>query len=237
MKRKGTKEMTGFHRYKTGTTALLAMAITTGTIAPMFSLTPASAQIFRSQNSQNSENSHTRNVSIPSGVRFPVTYEKDKIVVTPDETTPITVKIAHNIVDRNGNILIPEGSQIVGKLEPATNDSKKGSQFVARELIFSNGDRQDIDATSEVVTRTEKISKGSDTSKIVQDAAIGAGAASLIGLITDHRIILIEPILGAGAGAGASVLLRKKKAEVIVIKPQDGDLDIKLRSSLHLPRN
>jgi len=225
--------MTGFHRCKTGTTTLLAMAIATGAIAPMFSLTPASAQIFRSQGPQNSQR---RNLSIPSGVKFPVTYEKDKIVVTPDETTPITVKIARNIIDKNGNVLIPEGSQIVGKLEPATHDSKKGSQFVARELIFSNGDRQDINATSEVITRKENISKGTDTGKIVQDAAIGAGAASLIGLISDHRIRVIEPILGAGAGAGASVLLRRKQSEVVVIKPQDGDLDVKLRSSLQLSR-
>ncbi len=219
--------MTGFHRWRTGTTALIAMTITTGVIAPMFAIGPANAQIFRSQ---------TRDLSIPAGVKFPVTYEKDRVVVTPDETTPLTVRIARNIIDKNGNVLIPEGSQLVGQLEPATRDSRKGSRFVARELVFPNGNRQDIDAISPVITRKEKISKGTDTGKIVQDAAIGAGAASVIGLITDHRIRAIEPILGAGAGAGASVLLRHKQAEVVVINPQSGDLDVKLRSNLSLSR-
>jgi|SRR5579883_129096 hypothetical protein len=216
--------MSVFHR-QSGTAALIAIAITTSSISPMFSVTPATAQIFRSQ---------IRNLSIPAGVKFPVTYEKDKIVVTPDETIPLTVNIARNIIDRNGNVLIPQGSQLVGQLEPATKDSKKGSQFVARELVFPNGNRQNIDATSSVITRKEKISKGTDTSKILQDAAIGAGAASVIGLITDRRIRLIEPVLGAGAGAAASVLLRKKKVEVVVVKPQSGDLDVTLRSDLQL---
>lgn len=219
--------MTVFHDWKSRTAVLIAMTITAGASAPIFTIAPASAQIFRSQ---------TRDLSIPAGVKFPVTYEKDRVVVTPDETTHLTVRIARNIIDRNGNILIPEGSQLVGQLEPATRDSKKGSRFVARELVFTDGHRQDIDAISSVITRKEKISKGTDTGKIVQDAAIGAGAASVIGLITDHRIRAIEPILGAGAGAGASVLLRRKEAEVVVINPQSGDLDVKLRSNLLLSR-
>ncbi|MBR8833646.1 MAG: conjugal transfer protein TrbI [Stigonema ocellatum SAG 48.90 = DSM 106950] len=219
--------MTGFYRWKSGTAALIAMAVSTGAIAPIFTIAPAHAQPFRSQ---------TRDISIPAGVKFPVTYEKDRVIVTADESTPLTVRIARNIIDRNGNVLIPEGSQLVGQIEPATRDSQKGSRFVARELVFPDGKRQDIDASSQIVTRTEKISKGTDTGKILQDAAIGAGAASVIGLITDHRIRAIEPILGGAAGAGASVLLRRKTTEVVVIKPQSGDLDVKLRSSLLLSR-
>ncbi|MBO3463204.1 conjugal transfer protein TrbI [Aetokthonos hydrillicola Thurmond2011] len=211
--------------WKSGTAALLAISLTTGAIAPMVTAAPASAQLFRSQR---------RDLSIPAGVTFPVSYDKDKIVVSPDEQTPLTLRIAKNIIDRDGNVLIPEGSELVGQIESASRDSKKGARFVAREIVFPDGSRQEIDASSGIVTRTEKISKGNDSSKILQDAAIGAGAASLIGLIAKNRIRLLDPILGAGAGAGASVLLRRKKVEVIVIKPNDGDLDVKLRSSLLL---
>jgi hypothetical protein len=216
--------------WKTGTAALVAMSIITGAIAPVFTVAPASAQLFRSQKSES-------DLSIPAGVTFPVSYEKDKIVVAPDEETPLTLRIAKNIIDRDGNVLIPEGSELIGRLESANRDSKKGSRFVARELVFPDGHKQDIDASSAVVNRTEKISKGNDTSKILQDAAIGAGAASLIGLIANGRIRILQPILGAGAGAGASVLLRRKKTEVIVIKPNNGDLDVKLRSSLLISTN
>ncbi|MBW4632422.1 MAG: conjugal transfer protein TrbI [Iphinoe sp. HA4291-MV1] len=227
--------MTQLHRWKSRTAALMAMAITTGTIAPMFMFAPASAQeIFNRQRTQTE--TETGRVSIPAGVKLPVRYEKDKIVVTPDETTPIKLKVASNLIDRAGNVLIPRGSEIEGQLQPITRNGEKGTYFVAQEIVFPNGERQSINATSRVITRKETISKGGKTDKILQDAAIGAGAASVISLITgDRKIQAIEPILGAGAGAAASVLLRRKKTEVIVIEPER-DLDLTLRSSLLLSR-
>ncbi|GAB1541114.1 hypothetical protein NUACC21_37840 [Scytonema sp. NUACC21] len=220
--------MTRFIRWKSGASALMALAITTGTIAPMFTLAPANAQIIRNQN---------RTVSIPAGVTIPVSYEKEKILVTPDEKAPITLKVARNIVDRSSNVLIPEGTEIVGQLQPATRRGEKGTRFEAQELVFPNGDRQSINATSQVVTDKEKIRKGADSGKILQDAAIGAGAASVISLLTgNRRIEALEPIIGAGAGAVASILLRKKEAEVVVVRPEEGDLDLTLRSNLQLSR-
>jgi hypothetical protein len=228
--------MTYFHRWKTGTAALIAMVMTTGSIAPMFFLSPASAQvIFRG--GQRQTPIQTRTVSIPAGVRLPVSYEKDKIVVTPDETAPITLRVERNIVDSGRNVLIPQGSEIVGQLQPATRNGQKGTYFVAQELVLPDGSRQPINATSQIITRKETISKGSNTGKVIQDAAIGAGAASVIALLTgNQRIEALEPILGAGAGAAASVLLRRNKAEVIVVEPQRGDLNLTLRSNLLVSR-
>lgn len=227
--------MTHLNRWKTGTAALMAMAMTTGAIAPMFVSAPASAQsIFRGQTQTQTQ---TGTVSIPAGVTLPVTYDKDKIVVTADETAPIKLKVARNIVDRAGNVLIPEGSQIDGQLQPITRNGVKGTYFVAQELVLPNGNRQSINANSQIITRKETISKGAKTGTILQDAAIGAGAASVISLLTgNRRIEALEPILGAGAGAAASVLLRRNKAEVLVVEPQRGDLNLVLRSNLLVSR-
>ncbi|KYC37902.1 conjugal transfer protein TrbI [Scytonema hofmannii PCC 7110] len=221
--------MTRFIHWKSGAAAMMAMAITTGTITPMLALAPANAQVIREQ---------SRYVSIPAGVVIPTTYEKEKILVTPDEKAPITLKVARNIVDRSGRVLIPEGTDIVGQMQPASRRDLKGSRFEAQELVFPNGDRQTVNATSQVVTRTEKIKKGAKTGDIVKDAAIGAGAASVISLLTgNRRIEALEPIIGAGAGAVASILLRKKEADVVVVEPQEGDLDLTLRSNLQLSRS
>jgi hypothetical protein len=221
--------MTRFIHWKSGAAAMMAMAMTTGTIAPMFALAPANAQVIREQ---------SRYVSIPAGVVIPTTYEKEKILVTPEEKAPITLKVARNIVDRSGRVLIPEGTDIVGQMQPASRRDLKGSRFEAQELVFPNGDRQTVNATSQVVTRTEKIKKGAKTGDIVKDAAIGAGAASVISLLTgNRRIEALEPIIGAGAGAVASILLRKKEADVVVVEPQEGDLDLTLRSNLQLSRS
>lgn len=222
--------MTCFRRWKSGTVAVMAIAVTTSIVAPIFTPVPATAQLIREDNGQ-----YNGTISIPAGVTIPVTYDKNRVVVTPNETTPLKLRIARNIVDRNRKVLIPEGTEIKGQLEPATRNSEKGSQFIAQELVFSNGDRQSIDASSRIITKKERITKGADTGRVVQDAAIGAGAASLIALITgNHKVHAIEPILGAGAGTAASVLLRRKEAEVVVIDPQRGDLNLTLRSNLQL---
>lgn len=220
--------MTRFIRWKYATAALMSMAVSTGAIAPMFVSTPASAQRIYGQ---------SRSVSIPSGVTFPVAYQKDKVVVNPGETLPLTLTVATNIIDSGRNVLIPAGTQIIGQLQPVTRNGKQAVQFVAQELVYSSGQRQYINASSGVITRTERISQGANTGKILTDAAIGAGAATAISLITgDRRVQVLEPVGGAAAGAAASVLLRKKQADVFVLKPEQ-DLNVTLRSNLVVPRS
>lgn len=240
--------MTYLLRWKSGTAALMTMAIATSAIIPMIAFAPANAQYNIGQ---------SRTVTIPANVSFPVTYEKDKVVVTPGESLSLTLKIANDIIDRNRNVLIPAGTEVVGRLEPVNldsysrdrdynnrdstrdrdynnNNNRQGVRFVAQELVFSSGQRQQINATSRTYTRTEKISKGSDTGSILTDAAIGAGAASVISLITgNRRIEVLEPIIGGAAGAAASVLLRKKEATVFVLRPEQ-DLRLTLNSNLNL---
>jgi hypothetical protein len=230
--------MKRLYRWKSGTAALMAMAITTGALTPLFASAPANAQYNINQ---------SRTVTIPYNVTFPVTYEKDKVIVNPGESMSLTLKIASDIIDNNRNVLIPRGTDVVGRLEPVNldgrysndrnnNNNKKGVRFVAQELVFASGKRQSINANSQTISQTERISKGTDTGSILTDAAIGAGAASVIALITGNRKIeVLEPIGGAAAGALASVLLRKKQADVFVLRPEQ-DLAIKLNSSLVLSR-
>ncbi|OUL17504.1 conjugal transfer protein TrbI [Nostoc sp. RF31YmG] len=230
--------MTPLYRWKSGTAALMAMAITTGAITPLFTSAPASAQYNINQ---------PRTITIPYNVTLPVTYEKEKVIVNPGETLPLTLKIKSDIIDRNRQVLIPRGTDVVGRLEPVNldggyssdrnnNNNNKGVRFVAQELVFASGKRQTINASSRTVTQTERISKGTDTGQVLTDAAIGAGAATVISLITgDKKVQALEPIIGAAAGAGASILLRKKQADVFVLRPEQ-DLDITLNSSLVLSR-
>ncbi|AFY53982.1 Bacterial conjugation TrbI-like protein [Rivularia sp. PCC 7116] len=219
--------MTGFHRWKSGTAAFLALSITTAAAAPILISTPATAQAIFGQ---------SRRVSIPEGVTLPVTFDKEKVVVTPDETSDLTLTVARNIIDSERNILIPRGSELVGRLEPATFNGEKGSQFVARELVFPDGNKQNIDATSAVVTNKETIKRGASTGRVLTDAAYGTAAATVISLITgNNKIETLEPLAGAAAGAIASILLNRKQVEVVVINPQN-DLDVTLRSNLLLSR-
>ncbi|BAT51759.1 hypothetical protein NOS3756_06880 [Nostoc sp. NIES-3756] len=225
--------MTNLNRWKSGAAALVALTVTTGTVAPLIAFAPAANAQLLNQN---------RRVSIPAGVTFPVTYEKDQVVVSRGETVSLTLRIANNIVDNTRRVLIPAGTEVVGQLEPVyynggysqdRNDQNniRGVRFIAKELVYPSGNRQSIDASSQTITRVEKIRKN-DSGKILTDAAIGAGAATAISLITgNRRIEVLEPVGGAAAGALASVLLRKKEVEVFVVRPQQ-DLRLALNSNL-----
>lgn len=225
--------MTRLNYWKSGAAALMALTVTSGTVAPMIAFVPAANAQFIDQ---------TRRVSIPTGVTFPVTYEKDQVVVSRGETVSLTLRIANNIVDSNRRVLIPAGTEVVGQLEPVyyngnfsqdRNDQNnvRGVRFIARELVYPSGNRQSINASSQTITRVEKIRKN-DTGKILTDSAIGAGAATVISLLTgNRRIEILEPVGGAAAGALTSVLLRKKEVEVFVVRPQQ-DLRLALNSNL-----
>jgi hypothetical protein len=166
---------------------------------------------------------------IPAGSEIPAIYdEAEKIVLMPDETMPLTVKVSRNVTSRLGTILIPAGSEISGQLQPADG----GSQFVADTIIPPAGTEMAIDATSKTITDTETIRKGADTGDILKKAAIGAAAAAAIAEITGD-IDFGEVLIGAGLGAISSLILDRDSVEVVVVDAET-DLDLTLQSDLTL---
>ncbi len=210
---------------KRGTSTVLSILLGMGVTTPFMVSLPASAQLLETEVAQ------SRRVAIPSGVVLPVRYdEAEKIVVLPDETVPVTLKIAANIKDNQGRILIPYGSELVGEVQPYGD----GARFVAQELNIAGSSSQPINATSQVITRRETIDRGASTGDVLEGAAIGAAAASVIAGITGDRAIATEEVLGgAGLGALGGLLLGKDEAEVISIDPNQ-DLDITLNSRFAL---
>ena len=211
-------------KWRSATAAIFALGITVVTSAPLVIATPAEAQQRISQ---------FDSIRIPSGSVIPVRYEKDKIVVTREETAPLTLEVAQDIRTAQGRVLIPAGSQIVGELRPVRRGNQIGTQFVARELIISRRQRYRIDGNSGIITRTERVQKGAGGGSVLEGAALGAAAAALGGITGDKAIATEEVLGGAGIGALAGVLLGRRSVDVIVIRPEQ-DLSVRLRSDLVL---
>jgi S-layer homology domain len=172
-------------------------------------------------------------VTIPSGTTIPVKYEQaERILVTKDETAPLTLTVAQNVVTSSGTILIPSGSTVVGELRPASG----GSQFHAQQLVLPSGQKYDLSATSEVITKTERIRKGINVGNVVKNAALGAAAAAAISAVTGDRAIATEEVLGgAGVGTLVGLFLGRKSVDLVAIDP-DTDLQLTLTSNLALTR-
>jgi hypothetical protein len=165
-------------------------------------------------------------IVIPAGTMIPVTYDEgEKIVITPEESTDVSLTVAEDIYSRAGTLIIPEGSHIEGELRPVDG----GTQFISDQVVFSNGLERDIDARSVVLTDTETITKDTDPD-ILRGAVIGAAAAAVLSEILGD-IDFIEVLGGAGLGALASILIggNREEVEVFVIEPET-DLDLRLQS-------
>ena len=169
---------------------------------------------------------------LPAGATIPVTYgdDADEIVLLPDETVPLTLTVSQTLTNSQGQVVIPVGSEIIGELRP----SGEGSQFVAQQLVLTNGQRVAISATSGIVTETKTIRRGIDVRDTLAGAVLGSGAATVIAEITgDSRIDVLEILSGTAAGTVAGVLLGRDRIEVITIDPSR-DLTLTLNSNLAL---
>jgi hypothetical protein len=123
---------------------------------------------------------------------------------------------------------------VAGTIEPFGN----GLRFVARQLIFQDPERDlvALDATSDVVTQSEEIRRGTDVNAILRGAAIGAGASLLIQLLTGDRKANILTVLGgAVVGAGAGWAIDGRKEVKVFVIDSDEDLDLTLESDLLVP--
>ena len=172
-----------------------------------------------------------RIVTIPEGTVLPIKYDKaEKIMVTKDETAPLTLTISQNVITDKGDLVIPAGSRVVGKIQPAQG----GSQFVAQKLITPSGKEYGIMASSEVITKTETIKKGTSTRGIIQNTALGAGAAAAVAAVTGDRAVATEEVLGGAAiGAITGIFFNKKSVDLIVIDP-DTDLQMTIGRSFEV---
>lgn len=158
---------------------------------------------------------------IPEGTMIPVSYLKDKILMMPDETLPVTFTVRTNITTQDGKVLIPAGSQVKGELRPAGDDA---TQFVAQELIYPNGSKRPFSATSSPITETETVRRGTNTGDLLKNAALGTAAAAAIAAVTGDRAIATEELLiGAGAGAVLTLIqnfLGRNNVDLLVVEPE-----------------
>jgi hypothetical protein len=226
------------HKHRLEKSALIALMIGATTMASFLPITSASAQLFRRTPSSISNNRYSlnnnRQVAIPRNTQIPLEYlgEEEKILLKADESLDLTLSVAANIKDTNGNFLIPAGTKVEGTLTPAERDSKKGSQFVAKTLVFADGRTQPINGLSQIVTKTEVVEEGATGDEILEGALIGAAAGALLGILTGDNAIATEEILGAGAlGALGGWIFGGGSVELISIDP-DHDLNITLQQDL-----
>lgn len=140
----------------------------------------------------------SQQAQITAGTRIPVNYTAaNQVVVAPNETADLTLTVAADVRNSQGAVAIPAGSQVIGQLVPVNG----GSQFVARTLVI-NGRQYSLNASSSVITTTKNV-RDPNLTRVLGSAALGSGAAAIIGGVTGNRQITGGNVLLGGAVAGA----------------------------------
>ncbi|MBD2743943.1 hypothetical protein [Coleofasciculus sp. FACHB-1120] len=216
--------MTSLNNLKSGVLVLMAL----GTFAGSVGAVPINVPVPTVPRASNP--SQTKTV-ISSGASIPVRYDgtAEKILLSRTEKVPLTLTVSSTVKSSYGTTLIPAGTKILGQLEPAG----QGSRFVATQIVLPLDGTRTINATSQIVTRTEQIKKGSRTNTILKGAALGGAAASAIAALVGDKAIATEEVLGgSGLGALAGLFWGRKSVDVISVNPSLDLRTITLASQL-----
>jgi len=189
----GERSMSIFNPWQSGTAALMALAITTGTTAPLLTTTPASAQLFPRQSTQ---------IAIPTGTSIPVRYEQEK-KSSFQGNNALNSNCSSHIVNRSGSV----GFQLEVKLLVNCNPPMEAPNLLLENWLYTRVDGSRL-MPPRVINQTQ-VRRGANTGSIVKGAVVGAAAAALEGL-TGNRKIGVGDILIRGAGAAGGAILGRK---------------------------
>ncbi|MEM8640318.1 MAG: hypothetical protein AAGG51_16105 [Cyanobacteria bacterium P01_G01_bin.54] len=214
---------------QSATATVLSLAFGLTGLAPLLLVSPSAAQRLP----------RISRGSIPAGTTLPtdaIDEETEKILLAPkeEEPMPLTLVLAANVRDGDGRILLAQGTEIVGYLEVIEGEADEGGvRFIGEEILVGE-DRLLLEGNSELVTTTETVTKGADGGDILEGAAIGAGAATVISILTGDNSVSIGEVLAGGAiGALGGLIFGKNKVDLYSVDPNE-DLDVTLSETLDL---
>lgn len=215
--------------------ALITIGVSLVIFNPFLSF--ASTEQSVSENRQAlTRNSHT---FLPAQTLIPIRYDLgEKILLTKEETMELSLQVAKNVTNSNGQIIIPDGSEIIGKIKP----TGVGSQFFSQKILLKlNNNKsyteQSLNAISPVINKIETLVQGINPEtldNITQNAVLGSMAANLLAAFREDSGRRQSEILGlSDLEALAGWLLGRKTLELVSINPEQ-DLQLTLQSDFVL---
>jgi hypothetical protein len=157
--------------------------------------------------------------TLQAGTPVIVGFEGEKVFIAPNERRDFEFKLRQPVKNSQGRTLLPFGSVVAGRFEPAPG----GTRFLASSIAI-NGRSYALSAQSKVINDV-KDPRETSTGAIAGDAAIGALGGVVLGGLTGDRVIATEEVL-AGAAAGAAV--GNVTAPQVVVLDANTDLQLTL---------
>ncbi|PSB15141.1 AMIN domain-containing protein [Phormidesmis priestleyi ULC007] len=159
--------------------------------------------------------SYNSGAIVPAGTVLSLRYPGSKALsLQADQPRQEVLVLQNSLRDRAGNLIAPEGTEVLGKFETIGG----GSRFIAQAILLQ-GQNVAIVAQSEVLGGARKVSND----RLIRNSGIGAVAGAILGGLSGGNVIG-----GAAAGAAVTYVTAPKSATI-----QPGQiLDVRLTEDL-----
>ncbi|QYO67299.1 LysM peptidoglycan-binding domain-containing protein [Leptolyngbya sp. 7M] len=226
------------NRKKTTTVLLLAATFAFGLVLEAAGQRPTIRRATTSKNAASGQ------YTVPAGKKIRVRIDQNlnsKVSKVGDTFTTTTL---NPVYSATGQIIIPQGSEIIGRVDrvsPAVKGGKVGEIDVSfRQLVLPNGTKRTINGSLTDLSEDDAKSDNEGTArgdrmqhrKVIFIGGGGAGGAILGGAIGGGKGALIGGIIGAGAGLLGERLTKGEEAEV----KSGAEFGIYLNQPVTLPR-
>ena len=164
------------------------------------------------------------------GTKIPVRYERSpRILLTKEESFSLTLIVARDIKNKQGRVIIPHGSQILGEIRPLS----LGSRFFSERLLIYNQNQSikaySLNAISPWINQVETLVKGINPDNLLKGATLGEAAGAVIAALKGEQPLNQEILQRAGLEALTGWLLSGERVELLSIVPER-DLTLTLES-------
>lgn len=168
------------------------------------------------------------NMTAAAGSHMTLTVDEAISSRTATAGQAFTAKVAADVKDANGHVVIPAGSTVSGtvtEVKPGRPGSE-GTMTLAVKSVTVRGNSYPIDATIQSATteNQERGITGKEAAKVGAGAAAGAIAGRILGKNT--RGTIIGAVVGAAAGTGVAAATR----DVDIVLPAGGRVEVVLNS-------
>ena len=149
------------------------------------------------QTVNNNRNTRAAQYKVAKGTPINVEYlQSDQLILAPGETRNLTLVVAEDIRNSQGEIVIPKDSEIEGQIVPRYSGSQLlGVQFVAQRLMIADESYNNINLTSPLLTAQQP--EAPRVPRSLGDAAINVLTGVLTGRSStasqQQKPIVIDP--------------------------------------------
>ncbi|HSJ10246.1 MAG TPA: glycine zipper 2TM domain-containing protein [Longimicrobiales bacterium] len=173
--------------------------------------------------------------TVPMGTSMSLTLNETLSTERNSVGDSFTATLSNDVRDASGNIIVPAGATIRGRLTQVNKSGRVGETGVislAFETVSFGGRSYPLDAT--VVNANPQRSNRTSTQEQVAKVAAGAAAGAVLGRVLgrDTR----STVKGAVIGAAAGTAIAMGTADVDVVLPAGSAMTIRVDSPIEVRR-